>query len=218
MFNQGIKFNQANFEYYLLQITPKTEIEQVKSKIIGFKKLGLNNNTIVLSLNGQFDSDRLMKIVTDIKNFTGSVDINLHSVLHNDSLNVNSIAEVDVIKLPQSKKSNHIYNKTLIIDEPVRSGIKLDNDGDIVINSFVSDNAELIASGNIHVYGEARGRLIAGSGGDKTSRIFVTNFNAELIAIGGVYKIIDVKLPDSVLHKMVMITLDEKERLSIVPL
>lgn len=78
---------------------------------------------------------------------------------------------------------------TLIVTEPVRSGQRIFADrGDLVVVSSVSSGAELVALGNIHVYGRLRGRAIAGVGGDTSARIFCQGLEAELIAIAGYYK------------------------------
>jgi septum site-determining protein MinC len=79
---------------------------------------------------------------------------------------------------------------TKIIDQPIRSGQRVyANDGDLVVIATVSPGAELMADGNIHVYGSLRGRAMAGVKGDLDARIFCMDLQAELIAIGGHYKI-----------------------------
>lgn len=79
---------------------------------------------------------------------------------------------------------------TKIIDQPIRSGQRVyANDGDLVVIATVSPGAELMADGNIHVYGSLRGRALAGVKGNLESRIFCMDLQAELIAIGGHYKI-----------------------------
>jgi septum site-determining protein MinC len=81
---------------------------------------------------------------------------------------------------------------TLVITEPVRSGQRIFADrGDLVVVASVSSGAELIAQGNIHVYGRLRGRALAGVNGDRTARIFCQNLEAELIAIAGLYRTSD---------------------------
>lgn len=73
-----------------------------------------------------------------------------------------------------------------IITGPVRSGQQVyAKQGDLIVLSSVSHGAELLAVGNIHVYGELRGRALAGINGNKTARIFCQKLNAELIAIAG---------------------------------
>ena len=55
----------------------------------------------------------------------------------------------------------------------------------------VASGAEVIAGGSIHVYGSLRGRAIAGSMGNAKARIFCRKFEAELVAIDGLYKTAD---------------------------
>ncbi len=81
---------------------------------------------------------------------------------------------------------------TLVITDPVRSGQRIFADrGDLIVMAPVSSGAELIALGNIHVYGPLRGRALAGVGGDKTARIFAQSLEAELVAIAGLYRTSD---------------------------
>ena len=73
-----------------------------------------------------------------------------------------------------------------IITGPVRSGQQVyAKGGDLIILSSVSHGAELLADGNIHVYGELRGRALAGINGNEAARIFCQKLDAELIAIAG---------------------------------
>lgn len=78
---------------------------------------------------------------------------------------------------------------TLIVTEPVRSGQRVFAErGDLIVLASVSSGAELMAQGNIHVYGPLRGRALAGVNGDKAARIFCQSLEAELIAIAGLYR------------------------------
>jgi septum site-determining protein MinC len=81
---------------------------------------------------------------------------------------------------------------TVVVTEPVRSGQRIFADrGDLVVMAPVSSGAELIAHGNIHVYGPLRGRALAGVNGDKAARIFCQSLEAELVAIAGLYRTSD---------------------------
>ena len=60
----------------------------------------------------------------------------------------------------------------------------------------MSPGAELIADGNIHVYGALRGRALAGAGGDRDARIFCTRLEAELVSIAGHYLVSDQLPPE----------------------
>jgi len=80
----------------------------------------------------------------------------------------------------------------LLLDSPVRSGQSVVfPDGDVTVIGSVASGAEIIAGGSIHVYGTLRGRAIAGSVGGPKARIFCRRFEAELLAIDGLYKTAD---------------------------
>jgi septum site-determining protein MinC len=97
---------------------------------------------------------------------------------------------------------------TKTITEPVRSGQRVYAEtGDLVIVGPVSSGAEVIARGNVHIYGALRGRALAGSGGDTKARIFCHSFEAELVAIGGVYRTSD-DFEESLLKQRVQMYLD----------
>ena len=76
--------------------------------------------------------------------------------------------------------------KSKVITRPVRSGQQVYAEGtDLIILSQVSEGAEVLADGNIHVYGALRGRALAGIQGDTSARVFCQKLEAELISIAG---------------------------------
>jgi septum site-determining protein MinC len=77
-----------------------------------------------------------------------------------------------------------------VITAPVRSGQQVyAQGGDLIVMASVSAGAEILADGNIHVYGPLRGRALAGIQGDTEARIFCQSLEAELISIAGHYRI-----------------------------
>jgi septum site-determining protein MinC len=85
--------------------------------------------------------------------------------------------------------------KTRLVTEPVRSGTQIYARGsDLVVTAAVSPGAELVADGNIHVYGALRGRALAGATGDSAARIFCSRLEAELVSIAGRY-LVSEQLP-----------------------
>jgi septum site-determining protein MinC len=77
-----------------------------------------------------------------------------------------------------------------IVDVPVRSGQQIYAEGtDLIVTAAVSVGAELIADGCVHCYAPLRGRAIAGAKGDETARVFCKKFEAELVAVAGVYAV-----------------------------
>jgi septum site-determining protein MinC len=97
--------------------------------------------------------------------------------------------------------------KTRLVSEPVRSGTQIYAHGsDLVVTAAVSPGAELVADGNIHVYGVLRGRALAGANGDAAARIFCTRLEAELISIAGRY-LVSEQLPAGVQSAPVQVAL-----------
>ncbi|RJX70065.1 septum site-determining protein MinC [Vibrio sinensis] len=77
---------------------------------------------------------------------------------------------------------------TKIIRTPVRSGQQIyAKDCDLVVLNHVSEGAEVIADGSIHIHGTLRGRAIAGASGNKEAVIICNKLNAELMSIAGHY-------------------------------
>ncbi|WP_028450749.1 septum site-determining protein MinC [Chitinibacter tainanensis] len=99
-----------------------------------------------------------------------------------------------------------------IITRPVRTGQQVyAKGGDLIVLALVSNGAEVIADGNIHVYAPLRGRALAGARGNTEARIFTTCMEAELVSIAGVYRALDENLPDAIRGKPSQILLDENK-------
>ncbi|MGQ7246843.1 septum site-determining protein MinC [Halomonas sp. V046] len=71
----------------------------------------------------------------------------------------------------------------------VRSGQQITApEGDLVVVGAVNAGAEVLAAGNVHVYGALRGRALAGIHGDTQAGIFCRELHAELLSVAGNYK------------------------------
>ena len=91
---------------------------------------------------------------------------------------------------------------------PVRSGQQVyAQNRDLTVCAMVGAGAEVIADGSIHIYGALRGRALAGAGGFEGARIFCREFQAELVAIAGTYKVLE-DIPPSLRGKAVQVRLD----------
>ncbi len=100
---------------------------------------------------------------------------------------------------------------TLVIQGPLRSGQRVyARNTDLIVMGVVSQGAEVIADGNIHVYGPLRGKAMAGARGDTQARIFTTALDAELVAVAGVYRVIDGPLDPSLRRQPAMVYLREQ--------
>ena len=103
---------------------------------------------------------------------------------------------------------------TRLVTKPVRSGQQIyARGGDLVIATSVSEGAEVLADGHIHIYGALRGRALAGATGDTEARIYCRRFEPDLIAIAGCYKVADA-IEEGVRSRAVAVRLDN-DNLSI---
>jgi septum site-determining protein MinC len=94
-----------------------------------------------------------------------------------------------------------------VVTRPVRSGQQIYAEGaDLIVLAQVSEGAEVLADGNIHIYGSLRGRALAGVRGDETARIFCQQLDAELVSIAGNFVLHDV-LPKELIKKPAQIFL-----------
>lgn len=92
--------------------------------------------------------------------------------------------------LPPAPPPAGVARPTMIVEQPVRAGQRIwAQGGDLIVTSTVNAGGEVIADGNIHVYGALRGRAIAGGGNNTEARIFALNFDPELISIAGYYAV-----------------------------
>ncbi len=106
-----------------------------------------------------------------------------------------------------------IQHITSYHNEILRTGQCLvQNNGDIISTAGINSGSEAIASGNIHIYGSARGRVIAGAGGNTAARIFCHSLEAELVSIAGTYCVAD-DIPQHVAKQPVHIYLNDQQEL-----
>jgi septum site-determining protein MinC len=116
---------------------------------------------------------------------------------HNHSSKGNTASSSEPHKSTQSsikatQSVDQAPSRSKVIVNPVRSGQQVyAKGGDLIVLAAVSAGAEILADGNIHVYGTLRGRALAGVQGDTSARIFCNGLQAELISIAGHYKLQD---------------------------
>lgn len=111
-----------------------------------------------------------------------------------------------------------LLEKPRIVKKLVRSGQQIyAKKQDLIVLAPVNAGAEVIADGNIHIYGPLRGRALAGASGELTARIFIQKMEAELVAIADFYKVIEERLPEQLHAKSIQVYL-KNNHLKLVPL
>ena len=125
-----------------------------------------------------------------------------------ETADAGTVAEISgEIASETAKQAGH---PTVLVAEPVRTGQQVyAENADLIVTGTVSEGAELIADGNIHIYASMRGRALAGAKGRRDARIFIHSMQAELVSIAGIYRNFEQQLPEHLYRKPVQIHLQD---------
>ena len=125
-----------------------------------------------------------------------------------ETADAGTVAEITgEIASETAKQAGH---PTVLVAEPVRTGQQVyAENADLIVTGTVSEGAELIADGNIHIYAAMRGRALAGAKGRRDARIFIHSMQAELVSIAGIYRNFEQQLPEHLYRKPVQIHLQD---------
>ena len=125
-----------------------------------------------------------------------------------ETADAGTVAEITgEIASETAKQAGH---PTVLVAEPVRTGQQVyAENADLIVTGAVSQGAELIADGNIHIYASMRGRALAGAKGRRDARIFIHSMQAELVSIAGIYRNFEQQLPEHLYRKPVQIHLQD---------
>ena len=125
-----------------------------------------------------------------------------------ETADAGTVAEITgEIASETAKQAGH---PTVLVAEPVRTGQQVyAENADLIVTGTVSEGAELIADGNIHIYASMRGRALAGAKGRRDARIFIHSMQAELVSIAGIYRNFEQQLPEHLYRKPVQLHLQD---------
>ncbi len=96
-------------------------------------------------------------------------------------VNSTTIIETEIIKTPEKIG---VEQGIFWVEKRLRSGDRITADGDLVIVGDVNPGAEVVATGNILVWGNLLGVAHAGSDGNEKSRIRALRLQATQLRIG----------------------------------
>ena len=165
------------------------EFVDLKSLNTLLKKMGL----CPIGIRGTLDKqDELIKEIGLTKlnariNAQASEETSQAGIEKDKTIDIEKPAEKLIEKNKVATSSTPALN-TKVITKPVRSGMQVyAKDADLLILSSVNSGAEVIADGNIYVFGALKGRALAGAKGNPQAKIICQQLDAELVAIAGQY-------------------------------
>ncbi|XBC39031.1 MAG: septum site-determining protein MinC [Buchnera aphidicola (Nurudea shiraii)] len=226
MKSSPLELKENVFKILVLYLhTDSTElISRELTKKVNMSPIFFKNLPIIVNLKKIFNIENwnsIKKIITSFNFYILGVS-NCYSTVLKTKIEESGLPvflkEKSLVNYISKNKLNNInainlnmQKKTKIVSYPIRSGQKIYSaNSDLIIINNVSPGAEIIADGNIHIYGIIRGRVLAGAQGDTTCQIFCIKFFAELISIAGKYLLSDQFLPD-ILGKSVRIYIKDKK-------
>ncbi|EEX14045.1 septum site-determining protein MinC [Citreicella sp. SE45] len=180
--------NAAFFEALDAQLEQSPQLLEGAPLVIDFEKVpGLENRMRIGALVDELRKRRLL--VFGVQN-AGPKQVEAAEGLGLIPVKVGREAPLPEPSTQRKRKIDRLLPPdNRVITHPVRSGqMVVAERGDLTIIGSVSSGAELVAAGNIHVYGRMRGRAMAGCHGDESARIFCQSQSAELLAIAGLYR------------------------------
>jgi septum site-determining protein MinC len=109
------------------------------------------------------------------------------------------------------------------LTRPLRSGQRFYAQGrDVVVTAPTSRGSELIADGSIYAFSAIRGRALAGASGNTSACIVASDFDAELVAVAGVYRTFEANdlkaIGTGPVSLVLSLEADGSERLTLAPL
>ncbi|EGY29765.1 septum site-determining protein MinC [Candidatus Regiella insecticola 5.15] len=195
--SQSIEFKGSNFTLSVLHLyDPRPEIirQALEKKMLAAKNFFKNAPIVINVALLPQDTNWLA-----LRQAVSSVGLHIVGVNGHDSAQRMALIQAGLPLLSEGqhkkdeKKSEAVNfpakstTKTRVINAPVRSGQQVRAPCDLVVIGNVSAGAEVIADGNIHIYGKLRGRALAGASGNIQTNIFCMVLDAELVSIAGTY-------------------------------
>lgn len=223
---EAIEIKANNFSIsviYIRHLESKTIFHAIQSKLRQAPNF-LKNAPVILNIEylnyNNIDWNKIQNAVLNnnlrIIGVSGCKDNNLRRMIEKNNLPIftenkkNRNTQYSICT--QSLTSNNSFklkNNTCVIKHAVRAGQQIyAKNTDLIVINNVNPGAELVADGNIHVYGIMRGKALAGANGNEECQIFCINLMAELISIAGEFWIMD-QIPKEFIGKPVRFFLNK---------
>jgi septum site-determining protein MinC len=109
----------------------------------------------------------------------------------------------------ERSRNTNISARTLFYCGTLRSGQKIEHDGDVIIAGHVHTGAEVYAKGNVVILGRLKGIVHAGCSGDESVSASIRAFESGQIRIGG--KVGMIENNSDIWGKSVLVTVSGNE-------
>ena len=159
-----IEVADSSFDYQAIKIL----LEELKFTFVGFTgSVSKEQRSLIRALGYSFLNATKAGVPSKKDNNNEAIEAKYKET---ETIRENRI-DVDKIHRGQVRSGQQVYAK----------------EQNLVVIGSVSAGAEVIADGNIHIYGSLRGRALAGAKGHHQAQIYCQNLEAELVSINGNY-------------------------------
>lgn len=132
-----------------------------------------------------------MGLIQDV--FETDIELELVEIISGSGETLVSLPSSYVAELgKKGDEDDYRLDRSIVIHKTLRSGQKIDFPGTIIVIGNVNPGSELVARGDIIVYGALKGVCHAGSKGDKRAMIMSLSLMASQLRIADVF----TKAPD----------------------
>ncbi|WP_448583627.1 septum site-determining protein MinC [Thermocrinis sp.] len=90
----------------------------------------------------------------------------------------------NIKKLKTALEDRALEPRLLVIERHLRSGQRIEHNGDVLVLGNVNKDAQIVATGNIIVMGTLRGIAVAGALGDESAVVVALRMEPQQIRIG----------------------------------
>lgn len=196
-----IYMSNINIGCYLLRVDNQINLEELDKHFAKLKSFDPEQNAFAIEYSEYFENSQVLAQQKQIIDTASKHGMQLIFIVLNEfsknikfnypAIKVHSTSTMKPIEQVKPSNSTNKKTETLVINEVVRTGSSISNNGDIILTDRVGDQAEIVSSGNISVFGTNNGNLIAGHPNDTSAIICVNDFRGGIVSIAGVYKHFD---------------------------
>ncbi|MCB8945905.1 MAG: septum site-determining protein MinC [Ardenticatenaceae bacterium] len=177
-----ITLDEGAYDDVLYQLS--VEIEQKQeflrgSRIalaVGRRPLFRDQLAEIQALFHQFGLTLWTVLAETVDTRSAARQLNLATRLPGSHTDLDGNARAVVEKKEVAVEETAVTPNTLLLQETIRSGRSIYHEGHVVIVGDVNPGAEVVAGGNVIVWGRLRGLVHAGALGDKTAVICALHF------------------------------------------
>jgi len=132
-----------------------------------------------------------VSVETGNRFLTETERIDLEKILSRHNIHVGTMMPTVNPAPAAPKERDEMYTRrngateALMLRRTLRSGQKIHHAGPVVVYGDVNDGAEIVAAGDVLIFGKLRGVVHAGAGGDDHATIGAFGLNAPQLRIGG---------------------------------